>query len=87
MLKIAITGSNGKMGKMIQSAVNDNTLTTVNTLINQGDNLDSLPSDFDVLIDFTRPEATFNYLEFCAKNNNKMVIGTTGFNDDELKFN
>lgn len=32
-----------------------------------------------VLIDFTRPEATMMYLEHCVKNGVAMVIGTTGF--------
>jgi 4-hydroxy-tetrahydrodipicolinate reductase len=35
--------------------------------------------DFDVLIDFTRPEATLNHLAFCAANTKRIVIGTTGF--------
>lgn len=33
----------------------------------------------DVLVDFTRPEATMQYLQACVKNNVRMVIGTTGF--------
>jgi 4-hydroxy-tetrahydrodipicolinate reductase len=33
----------------------------------------------DVLVDFTRPEASMLYLEACQKANVKMVIGTTGF--------
>lgn len=35
----------------------------------------------DVLIDFTRPEATLNNLAYCAENGVKVVIGTTGFSD------
>ncbi len=35
----------------------------------------------DVLIDFTRPEASLQYLEACQKANVKHVIGTTGFTD------
>ncbi len=34
--------------------------------------------DFDILIDFTRPEATLKYLDYCAGHGKKMVIGTTG---------
>ena len=34
---------------------------------------------FDVLVDFTRPEATLGYLEICRKAGKKLVIGTTGF--------
>lgn len=33
----------------------------------------------DVLIDFTRPQATLAYLPFCVKHNVGVVIGTTGF--------
>lgn len=33
----------------------------------------------DVLIDFTRPEATIRHLEYCGKSGIRMVIGTTGF--------
>lgn len=33
----------------------------------------------DVLIDFTRPEASLNYLEICQRHQVKHVIGTTGF--------
>lgn len=36
---------------------------------------------FDVLIDFTRPEMSMEFLEICRKNGKKMVIGTTGFSD------
>lgn len=35
----------------------------------------------DVLIDFTRPEASMQYLEVCQNANVKHVIGTTGFSD------
>lgn len=34
---------------------------------------------FDVLIDFTRPEATLAALPVCVKHRKAMVIGTTGF--------
>ena len=36
--------------------------------------------DFDVLIDFTAPEASLQFLELCARYQKPMVIGTTGFN-------
>ncbi|MDG6896054.1 4-hydroxy-tetrahydrodipicolinate reductase [Volucribacter amazonae] len=36
---------------------------------------------FDVLIDFTRPEGTLAYLDFCQTHQKAMVIGTTGFDD------
>ena len=37
----------------------------------------------EVLIDFTRPEGTLRHLEACVSNKTAMVIGTTGFSDQE----
>ena len=41
--------------------------------------------DFDVLIDFTRPEATLTHLELCRTSDRRIVIGTTGFNDEQRR--
>lgn len=38
-------------------------------------------ADFDVLVDFTRSDATLAHLEFCRTAGKKMVIGTTGLDD------
>ncbi|WP_246213260.1 4-hydroxy-tetrahydrodipicolinate reductase [Enterobacteriaceae endosymbiont of Donacia tomentosa] len=43
----------------------------------------SIINDFDILIDFTNPDTTINYLNICKKYNKKMVIGTTGFTEKE----
>lgn len=45
--------------------------------------LDDAANDFDVLIDFTRPEPTLKHLAWCVANNKSMIIGTTGFSDAE----
>ena len=37
----------------------------------------------DVLIDFTRPEATLRHMELCRQHGVGMVIGTTGFTPEE----
>ncbi|EDY87432.1 dihydrodipicolinate reductase [gamma proteobacterium HTCC5015] len=39
--------------------------------------------DFDVLIDFTRPEPSLAALEICREHGKGFVIGTTGFSDAE----
>jgi 4-hydroxy-tetrahydrodipicolinate reductase len=42
--------------------------------------VDSLENtEFDLLVDFTRPDITQNNLKFCVANKKSMVIGTTGF--------
>ncbi|PPC74401.1 4-hydroxy-tetrahydrodipicolinate reductase [Pokkaliibacter plantistimulans] len=45
------------------------------------DSLDKVVSDFDVLIDFTKPGVTEQTVAFCAANGKKLVVGTTGLND------
>ena len=39
--------------------------------------------DFDVLIDFTEPLASLNHLAICQQRKKAVVIGTTGFSDDQ----
>lgn len=39
----------------------------------------------DVLIEFTTPEATIGHLAQCVKSGSAMVIGTTGFREDQKK--
>ncbi len=48
-----------------------------------GDGLAAVVSDFDVLIDFTRPEVTLANLEICRNARRRMVIGTTGFSPEQ----
>ncbi|RPE66823.1 dihydrodipicolinate reductase [Tibeticola sediminis] len=47
------------------------------------DDLDAALRDARVLIDFTRPIATLQHLEACRARGVAMVIGTTGFTEDE----
>lgn len=47
------------------------------------DNVAAVTSDFDVLIDFTRPEPAVPVIEHCAAHGKKLVLGTTGFSDEE----
>ena len=46
-----------------------------------GDNLRAVIDDFDVLIDFTRPEGTLEYMAICREHRKAMIIGTTGFDE------
>lgn len=46
-----------------------------------GADLAAVIDNFDVLIDFTRPESTLANLEICRQAGRRMVIGTTGFDE------
>ena len=47
--------------------------------------LEEVDNDYDVLIDFTTPEATLANIDACAKVKKAMVIGTTGFSAEQKK--
>ncbi|WP_201558563.1 4-hydroxy-tetrahydrodipicolinate reductase [Psychrobacter sp. 72-O-c] len=47
------------------------------------DDLAAVINDIDVLIDFSLPDATEQNMQVCAENNVAMVIGTTGFNEQQ----
>ena len=99
MLRIAIAGASGRMGRMLIDAVDDasdlvlsaaldrddspviNNLSSTrpNSTVTISSDIDAALSGSDVLIDFTRPEATLAHLEACASHSVKLVIGTTGF--------
>ena len=56
-----------------------NGLGAMNVLV--ADDLEKVKDQFDVIIDFTRPEVTLKNLAFAVANNKRIVIGTTGFDD------
>ena len=47
------------------------------------DDLTAVLDQFDVLIDFTRPEASMTYIEICRQAGKKIVIGTTGYTAEQ----
>lgn len=57
-------------------------LAGIGTLgISISDALEKVLDQFDVLIDFTRPDSSMGYIELCRKAGKKIVIGTTGYTD------
>lgn len=47
------------------------------------DDLAAVTGQFDVLIDFTRPEPSLKYIEICRQAGKKIVVGTTGYSDGQ----
>lgn len=94
-IKFALSGAMGRMGQMIaQTAAKSDDLTLIGGLEYAGSpaqgaafgegkivaNADEL-SDADVIIDFSRPEATMALLESAITHKTALVIGTTGLDD------
>lgn len=91
MLKVAVCGSNGKMGQEVVKAINlaeDMSLVAQIDLFNGQfatikDAKNSV--NIDVLIDFTQPDSIFENALYCLNNDIKIVIGTTGLSDSQLE--
>ncbi len=48
-------------------------------------NLSQCMDDFDVMVEFTRPEATMANLATCRGGGKKAVVGTTGFSEEQRR--
>ena len=48
------------------------------------DSIEGLP-EFDVLIDFSTPDASLERLSECVEINKSVVVGTTGFGEDQMQ--
>jgi len=46
---------------------------------------DQIPVNGDVVIDFTLPDGTEKALEFCLRNQRKLITGTTGLSDQMIQ--
>ena len=86
MTRIAINGSKGKMGQALTEAINSSPQSDFGAGFDKGDNLIDSLKNVEVLIDFSRTEASLNALAVCKDAGKAMVIGTTGFTDTELEL-
>lgn len=68
-----------------KNQIDDAVLKKNNITIPISHSLKNQNNKFDVLIDFSHPQGTMEYLDFCLKHKKSMVIGTTGFNTQEQK--
>jgi len=82
MTRIIITGSKGRMGRaLIGCAAQHPNLQLVGQ-IDQGDDLQLVIDQGDVVIDFSSHSATPGIAALCAEHKKAMVIGTTGHSDE-----
>jgi 4-hydroxy-tetrahydrodipicolinate reductase len=87
MTKIIITGSKGRMGRMLMSRAEHFPELQVVGQIDQGDDLRSIIAKGDVVIDFSSHAATPGIAALCAEHKKAVVIGTTGHsNEDRSKI-
>src|SRR5690554_5598703 len=106
MIRIAVTGAAGRMGKTLIEAIASHPETELTAALERPDSslvgadagelagigrngvtvvgdLAAVIDDFDVLIDFTVPAASTANARLCAGHGKKLVLGTTGFDDEQ----
>jgi 4-hydroxy-tetrahydrodipicolinate reductase len=97
-IKIIVCGACGRMGqRIIDLAKSYKEMQIVGAVESKdcqliGTGMPKVTSDLsgiitscDVMIDFTTPQVTLSNLEIAVKNGRAIVIGTTGFNDAQVK--
>jgi 4-hydroxy-tetrahydrodipicolinate reductase len=99
-MKLAVCGAAGRMGQAIIAIAKEDSETQIsgalecdgNKAIELGDpiissvsNLEKILKNTDALIDFTNPESALKNLEMAVKQKVPVVIGTTGFSEEQKK--
>ena len=92
MIKVAVCGAMGKMGKEVCLAVEECTQTELVAKIDIASDgmYHSIADahrveDIDVLVDFTQPKSIYENAKYCLNNGIKIVIGTTGLKDEQIE--
>lgn len=106
MIRIAVTGAAGRMGKTLIEAIAVTEGAHLSAAIERPDSsllgadagelagigkngisvvgsIDDVLDEFDVLIDFSTPVSTLANAAACKDAGRKIVIGTTGFNEEQ----
>jgi 4-hydroxy-tetrahydrodipicolinate reductase len=97
IVRISICGGLGKMGKYLINKVIKNKQLKLESITDkknsvsiqginiQGNNINAFKNT-DVIVDFSRPEATMQILKIAKKLKKAVVVGTTGFNEKQNKL-
>lgn len=91
MIKVAVCGANGKMGREVVSAVKsaeDMELTArIDIMCGEFNSIEKAHEEreIDILVDFTQPKSIYENAKYCLNNKINMVIGTTGMKDEQIQ--
>jgi 4-hydroxy-tetrahydrodipicolinate reductase len=83
MTRVIITGSKGRMGKALVACAAQHPELELVGQIDQGDDLKSVLSKADVVIDFSSHSATAAIAALCSDQGKALVIGTTGHSNED----
>ncbi len=95
MIRIAICGCCGKMGRFIHDVISERNdcetvcgidkVTTPYADFPVYENINEIPQKPDVIIDFSHPSSLDDLLDYCMTDGTPIVIATTGYNDEQIE--
>lgn len=100
MINVVLTGALGRMGRMVAAELESDADTRVAGAVESPDHpgigsvfhgvpvvssLGEVVEDADVVVDFSFPDATMNFLAICAGAGKAFISGTTGLSPDQVK--
>jgi 4-hydroxy-tetrahydrodipicolinate reductase len=101
MIKVVVCGAAGRMGQRIISMIQEEKDmklagaiegshhpmlgTQISPEVKIIHNLEEVAPLADVVVDFTSPKASLDFLAVMAKLKKPLIIGTTGFTEEEIK--
>jgi 4-hydroxy-tetrahydrodipicolinate reductase len=84
--KVGVLGARGRVGSEVCRAVRAADDLDLVAEIDADDDIDALvTSGAEAVVDFTRPDAVMDNLEFCIDHGIHAVVGTTGFDEGRLE--
>lgn len=97
MVKVILSGYNGKMGKTILNILSNFPNINIAAGIDKNtfDSTESFPVfnnikdcnvEADVILDFSRPDSLKDLTEYCIANKLSLVLCTTGYSKEEVQY-
>lgn len=95
MIKVILNGCSGKMGNMVVSSSKDFPNIEIiagidkykgNAYFKVFDNVEDVNIDYDVLLDFSRPDALNDLIALTEKTKKPLVLCSTGYDNNELSL-
>lgn len=84
-LRVAVLGSEGRMGSEAVRAVEAADDMVLTAALDRGDSLDGLTgTGTRIAVDLTHPDAVLGNVEHCVGHGIHVVVGTTGWTDERL---
>jgi 4-hydroxy-tetrahydrodipicolinate reductase len=83
MITVGVLGAKGRMGSEVCRAVGTADDMKLAAAVDLGDQREPL-GGCDVVVDFTRPAAVMDNLQWCLEHGRNVVVGTTGFDEGRL---